>query len=259
MDLIPTLRRDYILNLLKDKMRVDNRALDEYREVKIEYDPIPRSEGSASVKIGNTRVMAGVKMDVGTPFPDTPEEGVVMVNAELLPLASPEFEPGKPDEATIELARVVDRGIRESKAIDLAKLCITPKEKVWMVFIDLWVLDYDGNLFDTSSLASIAALNRARIPKYEDEAVVREGMKDKLPVKRTPISTTFAKFGNDLLLDPCYEEESSMDGRITINFDEDDNVVAAQKGMSSDFSYENIAEAIDIGKIKSEELRKLLG
>ena len=45
---------------------------------------------------------------------------------ELVPFASPMFESGPPREDAIELARVVDRGIRHSEIVDKKKLCITP-------------------------------------------------------------------------------------------------------------------------------------
>ena len=64
------------------------------------------------------RFLCGVKVGTGEPFEDTPNDGVLTVNAELVPVASPNFEPGPPNEDSIELARVVDRGISESHAID---------------------------------------------------------------------------------------------------------------------------------------------
>jgi exosome complex component RRP42 len=73
--------------------------------------------------------MAGIKMDIGEPYPDEPDSGVMTTAAELIPMASPDFESGPPDEESIELARVVDRGIRESKIIDVDKLCVVPSEK----------------------------------------------------------------------------------------------------------------------------------
>ncbi len=75
------------------------------------------------------------EMDAGEPYSDSPESGVMTTAAELIPLASPDFESGPPRENAIELARVVDRGIRESEVIELDKLCIEPWEKVWIVFI----------------------------------------------------------------------------------------------------------------------------
>jgi exosome complex RNA-binding protein Rrp42 (RNase PH superfamily) len=84
--------------------------------------------------------------------------------AELIPMASPDFEAGPPRENAIELARVVDRGIRESEVIEMDKLCILSGKKVWIIFIDIHILDYDGNLFDAASIASLAALLSTKIP-----------------------------------------------------------------------------------------------
>ena len=133
--IITNIKRRRMEQLISEGKRADGRDLMEYRPITIEKGFIERAEGSARVRLGRTEVAVGVKIEVESPFPDTPEEGILMVNAELVPLASPTFEPGPPDENAIELARVVDRGIRESKAIDLKKLCIVPGEKVFTVFV----------------------------------------------------------------------------------------------------------------------------
>ena len=152
MTITAEIKKDYIIKLAKSGKRADDRKFDEFRKIEIETDIIKKAEGSAKVRIGNTQVIAGIKMDVGEPYPDTPDSGVMTTAAELIPMASPDFESGPPDEESIELARVVDRGIRESEVIDVDKLCIVPGEKVWMVFIDIHILDYDGNLFDAAAL-----------------------------------------------------------------------------------------------------------
>ncbi len=157
-DILVDIKRDYVLSKLRDNERIDGRGFDEFRNVEIIPNVIEKAEGSALVKLGDTQVVVGVKMQPGEPYPDTPDRGVIIVNAELVPLASPTFEPGPPDENSIELARVVDRGIRESEAVDLSKLVIEEGEKVWIVFVDIHALDDDGNLLDASALAAIAAL-----------------------------------------------------------------------------------------------------
>ena len=119
---------------------------------------IRKAEGSALVKLGSSQVLVGVKMQPGEPFQDSPNRGVIITNAELVPLASPIFEPGPPNEVGIELARVVDRGVRESKAVDLEALCIVPGKQVWIIFIDVHILDDCGNILDAASLGAIAAL-----------------------------------------------------------------------------------------------------
>jgi exosome complex component RRP42 len=158
------IKRDHIHKLLATGKRVDGRAWDEFRPISIQINYAENAEGSARVKLGNTDVLVGVKMTVGQPFADTPDKGVLTTNAELIPLASPTFESGPPDEDSVELARVCDRGIRESQMIDLESLCIVPGKEVWILFTDIYVLDYDGNLFDAAFLGAVAALSSTIVP-----------------------------------------------------------------------------------------------
>src|SRR3989338_7450214 len=110
--------KETIYQLASEGKRMYGRSLEEYRKpIEIETDISWTAEGSARVRIGDTVVLAGVKMALEKPYNDTPDEGGIMVNAELLPLSSPDFEPGPPSIDGIELARVTDRGIREAKAI----------------------------------------------------------------------------------------------------------------------------------------------
>ena len=128
--------REHILKLFDSETRLDGRKLIDYRPVKVEVDITNTAEGSSRVKIGATEVMVGVKVEVMEPYPDTPNEGSIMVGAELLPLSSPNFEAGPPSVQAVELARIVDRGIRESKSLDFKKLCIKEGEKIWMIIVD---------------------------------------------------------------------------------------------------------------------------
>ncbi len=158
--------RDRVRRLAMRGFRVYRRKPLEYRPIRIETDVGSHADGSAYVELGRTKVVAGVKFEVGQPYPDTPDKGALITDAELLPLASPTFEPGPPDENAIELARVVDRSIRESNAIDLSSLVIREGELVYLVFVDLRVLDADGNLFDASSLAAVSALEKAMDARF---------------------------------------------------------------------------------------------
>lgn len=246
--------------LIQDK-RLDGRGLTDYREIRIEIGPVEKAEGSAQVSIGNTKVMVGVKVETGSPFPDTPEEGVLTVNAELVPLAAPTFEPGPPSEDAVELARVVDRGIRESKAIDLPKLCLVPRKQVQVVFVDIYVLDHDGNLFDASALASLSALMNARIPVYTTKnggEMERTGSYAPLPLKNHPITVTMAKIDGKLIVDPSFEEEQMVDARISVAVTDENRICAIQKGGIGTLTAEEVSEAIKIAVAKSQEIRKTL-
>src|SRR3989338_251252 len=162
------LTEERIKKYLLENKRIDARSPGEFREMTIETGVSKNAEGSARVKIGKTEVLVGVKMDVSEPYPDSPGKGNLMVTVELLPLSSPDFESGPPRFPAIELGRVIDRGIRESKVIELEKLCIREKEKVWTVFIDIYSINDDGNLLDAAGIGAIAALKNARMPKYDE-------------------------------------------------------------------------------------------
>ncbi|MFQ5648264.1 MAG: RNA-binding protein, partial [Candidatus Aenigmatarchaeota archaeon] len=166
-----TVQRDYLTRLAKKAERADGRKLDEFRKIELETGVIENAEGSARVRIGKTEVLVGVKLGVGEPFPDKLDEGVLISNAEFSPLSSPKFETGRPSEDAVEFARVVDRGIRESKMIDTKKLCIKKEEKVWSVFVDTQIINHDGNLVDAAALAATAALHTAVFPEFDGERV----------------------------------------------------------------------------------------
>lgn len=249
----------YALELIQNGKRVDKREFLQFRKVEIKENPITTAEGSAYVKLGNTQVIAGVKMNVGTPFPDTPNEGVLSVSAEFTPLASPEFESGPPGEDAVELARVVDRGIRESKSIEMEKLVITPGEKVWSVFIDIYIIDNQGNLLDAAALAVLTALHNTRIPKLDTEGkVIREEHERKLPIVHKPITVSVCKVGDKLFLDPTKDEESILDAKLSIAVREDDKICAIQKQGGKGIEFDVLEKMVNIAMEKSRELRKLV-
>ncbi|MFH1065998.1 MAG: exosome complex protein Rrp42 [Nanoarchaeota archaeon] len=252
--------RSHIISLLEANTRLDGRKLTEYRQpITVEYGVIKTAEGSARVKIGETDIIVGVKLEVGEPYPDTPNEGTIIVGAELLALSNPEFEPGPPGIQAIELARVVDRGIRESKALDFKKLCITPGEKIWMVIIDICPINDAGNLFDASSLAALAALKNTRFPAFNGVKVDYKNKTDeKLQLEKTPIAVTVIKIGNKFIVDPDTEEEKVVDARLTVSSIENGTLCAMQKGGDMPLSAEDIDKMLDIGIEKGKELRKYL-
>ena len=251
--------KQHILDSLSKEHREDSRKFDEYRKIKIEYNVIPRTaEGSARVKIGETEVIAGIKLEMGVPYPDTEDQGGIMVNIELIPLAAPEFESGPPSIDAIELSRVTDRAIRESHAIDLKKLCIKKGEEAWNVLIDIYPINNDGNLFDACALAAIAALNTAKMPSYKNKKVDYKIKKGDLPIKKLPLSCTIRKIGPHLIIDPTLNEEEAEDARITIGIMENGEVCSVQKGGDKGLTIEEIDKMVELAIKKTKELRKLL-
>lgn len=258
IEIIWELTSDRVESFLKEGKRLDKRAFDEYRKIEIKTGISKNADGSARVNLGGTEVACGIKSELGTPYPDSQDEGSISVGMELLPLASPSFESGPPSKESVEIARVVDRGIRESKTLDFKKLCIKEGEKVWVVFIDLYALNDNGNLFDASSIAALAALMDARMPKIENEKIVRGEYEGKFKLERKPLLSTFAKIGNSIVLDPSLAEEKALQGRFSVATTEDDYLTAFQKGNGGGFSVQEIDNCIDIALKKSKEIRKQL-
>jgi len=248
----------YALELIMKGKRIDERNFEDFREIKIEKNIISKAEGSARVKMGETEVIAGVKLNTGEPFSDTPEEGVLIVNTEFTPLASPDFESGPPGEDAVELARIVDRGIRESKCIEVGKLCIVPEEKVWMVFVDIHIINDQGNLLDAAALAAIVALLNTKIPKIKDEEIVRGEYEKDLPVVFKPINIVVGKVGNNFLVDPNFEEEKILDAKLSVSVRDDEKICALQKQGKNEVSMEDLEKMVDIAMKKSKEIRKLV-
>lgn len=249
------IRRSVLLNSLKRGKRFDERGFDEFRKPEVQANVITTAEGSAIARIGKTQVLAGVKIGMATPFPDRPDEGVFVTSAELLPLASPSFEPGPPSEEAIELARVVDRGIRSAEVIDTKKLFVE-EGKVLSVYLDLYILDHRGNLTDTAALAAISALKNTRMPKIENSKLVFGNYSGKLEINGSPVCTSFIKVGDYWLLDPLLEEEFASETNLTIATT-DKHVCAVQKGKGY-MNKKEFLDNIDVAFKRGNELRALL-
>jgi len=248
---VPEVRKGYLENLLAKGKRGDGRGFEDYRTLEITPGLIGMAEGSARVKLGNTMVLAGIKMELGTPYPDSPNKGTISTGSELLPMAAPGFDAGAPSPTSIELARVVDRGIRESECIDLKGLCVEEGKKVWTVHIDIHVLDFDGNLIDAAGLAAISALRCTTVK------AAKFGVGDdfKLPINGIPIPVTVAKIGGTLLADPCLDEERIAEARLTVTTDDKGDIRAMQKGLTGSFTKDEVRKAVGISQRLGKELR----
>ncbi len=252
-------QKQHLIAYLAKGTRYDGRGLLDWRPISIESDVSKSAEGSACVRVGKTEIMAGVKLAVEKPYPDRPNEGNLMVNAELYPLSSPKFETGPPGEQAIELARVIDRGIREAKTIDLKKLCIKSGEKVWSVSIDIVTINDDGDLMDAGALAAMTALQTARFPGIKNDVVdYGERTNTPIPIDKHPVTVTVYLIDKYFVVDPLPEEEEAADARLTVAVDENSMVRALQKGGDMKLTVDQIDHMVQIAVKKAPELRKLI-
>jgi len=248
---LANINKKKIVDLLKEGKRLDGRKPFEIRDIEVQTNISNKAEGSARVKIGKTEVIVGVKLDVQEPYPDHDDEGTMIVSVEFGPIAGERYEAGPPKIDAIETARIVDRGIRESGFINWKKLCIKKGEKVWSVLIDIYFINDDGNVLDASALGAIAALKIAKIPVYDKkEEVVKFGelTDESLPLtENLPLTITFYKLGEKLVLDPNRDEEDTSDARLTIAISQAKEKIinAMQKGGISPITIEDLNNIIE--------------
>ena len=259
-NIVSRLKRKKVEEVLEAGTRMDGRGLMDFREMKLRTNFLEKSEGSSEVTLGKTHVVVGVKAGLGTPFEDTPDEGVLMVNAEYTPVAHPTWEPGPPPDGAIELARVVDRGLRSAEILNMEELGLVSGEKVYIVFIDLYVLNWDGNLIDACGAAALAALRNAEIPGYKvskTNEISETGKTKKLKLRCEPIPITIYKIGKHFILDATADEEEVADGRLTVTLDEKNHVTTMQKSGPVGFTVDEIKKCINIATEKAAEIRSL--
>jgi exosome complex component RRP42 len=139
--------------------------------------------------------------------------------------------------------------------IDLEKLCIEPKKEVWMLFTDVYVLDYDGNLFDAATLGAVAALMSTIVPAKEND----KGEDFPLPINHIPISVTAVQIENSILVDPTLDEEKVAAARLTVTTDENGDLRAMQKGFAGALSIDQINKMIETSQRLGNELRRMIG
>ncbi|KAK6843065.1 hypothetical protein PG987_003925 [Apiospora arundinis] len=153
--------KDFILKAVREGHRLDGRALDQFRQLDLNFGD---QYGVADVTLGKTRILAKVTAEVTVPYTDRPFDGIFTITTELSPMASPAFEVNRPTETEVLLSRLLEKTVRRSNALDTESLCLVAGQKCWSIRVDLHVLSHDGNLIDASCLAVVAALRHFRKP-----------------------------------------------------------------------------------------------
>ncbi|CAI0541402.1 unnamed protein product, partial [Linum tenue] len=256
--------KKFIETALASDLRIDGRKPLEYRKLTINFG---REDGSADVQLGHTHVMGFVSSQLVQPYRERPNEGTMSIFTEFSPMADPSFELGRPGESAIELGRIIDRGLRESRAVDMESLCVLAGKLVWAIRIDLHILDNGGNLVDAANVAALAALLTFRRPECSlggengQEVVVHPPeAKDPLPliVHHLPIAVTFGFFSTEytMVVDPTHSEEAVMGGRMTVTVNASGDICAIQKAGGVGVPQSEIMRCLRLASDKAESITK---
>ena len=175
--------------------RIDGRAADQLRPVEIIPNFNKFAEGSCLIRCGNTQVLCCASVEERTP-PHVPEgEGWVTAEYSMLPRANRERSKRdvsklKLSPRSAEIQRLVGRSLRA--CVDMKKL----GERT--VTIDCDVLQGDGGTRTASVTGGYVALALA---------LKKVGVADALVDQVAAVSAGIVD--DQLLLDLCYEEDSS--------------------------------------------------
>jgi exosome complex component RRP42 len=256
-DILNLINAESIKEKIKNGKREDTRGFNDLRNLEVKSSVLSSADGSAWVKLGNTEVIAGIKFAVGTPYPDSPDEGSMSLNLELTGISSPDFSTGPPKIDALEYGRVADRAIRSAEVIDFKKLSIVSGEKVFILFIDCIAINADGNLIDATEIAALIALKNAKLPKLDENNKIISGeYSDKnLELLNIPLSFTFEKINGQIVIDPTESEEYASDARFSLGVVKD-TIVSCQKSKNGVFTEEEVFKMIDLSVEKYKEVIK---
>ena len=205
--------------------REDGRKADELRPVKFETGYIKHHPGSVLVSFGETRVLCVATAEERVP-PHRLQSGGGWVTAEyaMLPAATHDRKPressrGKADARSVEIQRLIGRGLRNIIKIDL----IGQRT----INVDCDVLQADGGTRTAAITGSFVALalcvhelQRRKLP------MKAKTLRDVLPAQVAAVSVGI--FGDEIWTDLCYREDSKAGTDFNIVARDDGSIVELQ-------------------------------
>lgn len=238
-------------------MRVDQRQVDQLREVFIEPNYIKYAEGSVLISVGQTKVICTATIEEKVPpFMRGKGKGWVTAEYSMLPRATEtrnqrEASRGKLSGRTMEIQRLIGRAMRT-----VVKLDQLGERTIWL---DCDVIQADGGTRTASITGAFVAMVMA-LEKLIDEKKLTE-----LPVKDFLAATSVGVLEDgSAILDLCYIEDSTATVDMNIVMTGKGEFVELQgTGEENPFTREQLSTLLEYGEKGVQELialqRKTLG
>eukprot|EP00099_Drosophila_melanogaster_P011041 NP_001285353.1 Rrp45, isoform B [Drosophila melanogaster] len=215
--------RSFVQLAVKQNQRLDGRRSNESRDVELTFG---KDWGSVAVSMGDTKVLAQVTCEMGPPALSRPNEGKIHLNVYLGGVAFLDEAHTTHDQRSLKLNSLLERTFRSSRSIDLESLCVAVEKHVWCIRVNVNVLNHDGNLYDASTIATLAALMHFRRPDvwYKDGElrIFKKKEREFIPLlfHHYPVSVTYCVYKSSVqpILDPTLLEENAADSVIVLSF-----------------------------------------
>ncbi|KIM81533.1 hypothetical protein PILCRDRAFT_71784 [Piloderma croceum F 1598] len=261
--------REFLLKALEQSLRLDGRAPLQSRTPTLTFGP---ELGWVECALGKTRVLAYVSAKIVKPTPERPFEGTITIHSEISPMASREYEVGRPSDEEVTITRMLDKVLRRSDAVDKESLCILAGERVWALRLTIHCLADAGNMLDCACLAGVVALKHFRRPEVEvigDEVIVHaptERAPVPLSIHHSPFCFTFAFFAPSpssqsvpiTILDPVHLEQRLSNGSISIALNAQREICVLQKLGGVPLGAEEVVGVVQVAVGKAKEMERLV-
>ncbi|KAL0576664.1 3'-5'-exoribonuclease [Marasmius crinis-equi] len=256
--------KEFLFSALKQSLRLDGRLPLEMRSPEITFS---EELGTVECALGKTRVLANLDAKMVKPPPERPFEGFITIHSELSPMASSEYELGRPSEEEVTITRMLDKVIRRSDTVDKESLCILAGQRVWHLRLTIHCLADSGNLLDCACLAGLVALKHFRRPEVEvigDEVTVHPSTsRAPLPLSlhHTPYCFTFAFFNDadiPIILDPNQLEQRLSGGLMSIALNAQRELCVVQKSGGVPLAPDDVLKIVNVAVDRAKELDALV-
>ncbi|KAH0839360.1 ribosomal protein S5 domain 2-type protein [Lanmaoa asiatica] len=239
--------KEFTYEALKQSLRLDGRDRLELRTPTITFG----SElGWVECTFGKTRVIAHVDAKMVKPPPERPFEGIITIHSEISPMASADYELGRPSEEEVTMTRMLDKVLRRSDAIDKESLCILAGQRVWQLRL--------------TASSQFKHFRRPEVEVIGDNVIVHapeERAPVPLAIHHTPFCVTFAFFPDPStrpIVDPSLLEQRLSAGTMNIALNAQREICVLHKAGGVPTAPDEILRLLNVAVGIAKDLDKLV-
>lgn len=260
--------KTFILHGVEQNFRVDGRTRSELRPIIIETETVSHASGSCHLRLANTDILVGVKVELETPLPSHPDRGRIEFFVDCSANATPAFEGRGGDSLAADISRVLARAYESPEVLDLTELCILKGKSCWILYVDILVLEVGGNLYDAVALAVKGALYSTRVPVVT--AVSVDGGEPELElsddpfnctrvnVEKAPVLVSLTRIGNHCVVDSTPEEETCSSASLLVSVSPTGHLTTVKKIGGGSFQPNSLhsatKQAVEVGTLLNRKL-----
>lgn len=225
--------------------RIDDRAVDKLRPIRITLGYQAFAEGSALIELGQTRVLCSVSLDDRVPgFLRSTGRGWVTAEYAMLPRSTATRTPrDKGEGRSQEIQRLIGRSLRAvTDLVVLGERTVT---------VDCDVLQADGGTRTAAITGGCIALYHAF------HNLRKQGILPSMPLNRMVAATSVGIVNGVMLLDLCYEEDHKAEVDFNVVMTDSNEFVEIQgTAEGKTFSSETAARLLSLAQQGIDRLFK---